>query len=395
MTILKKFIRDAQRVSLTREDRRTIRHALMALTHKETPVQMPVHVPWFAWLAHSRSLILAPRFALATACLVIVVMTGSGIALAAESTLPGDLLYPLKVNVTEELRTYLTRDTAARAAWETTRLERRLEEAETLAMRGTLDTQTSASLTMHIEKNTNRLQTLTQTLASRNDVASAATVNTRIEASLTAHEKILSEIRIEKTAGAAPLSVQVLVDHLEKKKKAIETRRKAEEQEIGAGVPAQAHAVVKKRKQKTKERIEEIRGRIEERKDVLGIRAAAKIEVQLDDAENRLERGLKKEEHEEFEKAFVLFQSADRVAQEADVLMKAHEQQRINLNVTPLEHIVESSENGNGNNGEQNEHETKTENDPDKENNNRGNRDDIPQPLLPVPPPLDQTLPIK
>lgn len=58
------------------------------------------------------------------------------VPLIAEQTLPGDVLYPVKVEFTEELRSTLSFSPYAKVAWETERLERRISEARLLASEG-------------------------------------------------------------------------------------------------------------------------------------------------------------------------------------------------------------------------------------------------------------------
>lgn len=68
-----------------------------------------------------------------TALLFVVV-----IPTLAENAIPGDILYPVKVNFTEEIRSTLSTDSYQKVVWETTRLERRVAEARLLAQAGKL-----------------------------------------------------------------------------------------------------------------------------------------------------------------------------------------------------------------------------------------------------------------
>ncbi len=73
------------------------------------------------------------------AALLVVVITGSGVALAAEKALPGDALYAVKVAVTEPIRTAMQTSPEAQAAWQSHLASERLDEAEALAATGRLD----------------------------------------------------------------------------------------------------------------------------------------------------------------------------------------------------------------------------------------------------------------
>ncbi len=68
-----------------------------------------------------------------TALLFVVVIPAM-----AENAIPGDILYPVKVNFTEEIRSTLSTNSYEKVVWETTRLERRVAEARLLAQAGKL-----------------------------------------------------------------------------------------------------------------------------------------------------------------------------------------------------------------------------------------------------------------
>ena len=69
---------------------------------------------------------------------VFAVLCILSVPLIAEKALPGDVLYPVKVQFTEELRSTLSFSPYAKVAWETQRLERRISEARLLASEGKL-----------------------------------------------------------------------------------------------------------------------------------------------------------------------------------------------------------------------------------------------------------------
>ncbi|MDD5041091.1 MAG: hypothetical protein PHX87_00205 [Candidatus Peribacteraceae bacterium] len=66
---------------------------------------------------------------------ITIALAGGGIVFAAESSLPGDVLYAVKVNITEPIRSGLSGTPVARAQWNVRQIERRLEEAAALKER--------------------------------------------------------------------------------------------------------------------------------------------------------------------------------------------------------------------------------------------------------------------
>ena len=91
------------------------------------------------WLVRSTWL----RFA---APAVAVVLLFSSTAYAAQGALPGDVLYPVKVNVTEAVAGALAVSPAAKASWNASVAQVRVQEAQQLAAQGTLNASTTQEL---------------------------------------------------------------------------------------------------------------------------------------------------------------------------------------------------------------------------------------------------------
>ncbi len=102
------------------------------------------HNQLLAFLSHIRPMPVV-------AALLIVVLSGSTVA-ASENALPGDILYSIKVHVTEEVRASLAVSPKAKADWALARAERRLEEAATLELAGNLDEVTRAEIDTNLDE---------------------------------------------------------------------------------------------------------------------------------------------------------------------------------------------------------------------------------------------------
>ena len=90
--------------------------------------------------------------------LAVLFTSGVGVSYASNDALPGEPLFVVK-EMKEEVRAQLTLDSSARAQWEVERAHRRLEEVETLALRGALDADTEAIVTQKYEERLVRAQT--------------------------------------------------------------------------------------------------------------------------------------------------------------------------------------------------------------------------------------------
>jgi hypothetical protein len=93
---------------------------------------------------------LSPAYASAFAAVLIAAL-GTGTAYAAQGALPGDLLYPVKININERVEVKLALGDTAKAQAEAALAGRRVSEAQELEAEGRLD----ATTTQELEDNFN------------------------------------------------------------------------------------------------------------------------------------------------------------------------------------------------------------------------------------------------
>ncbi len=130
--LTQKLITHLRSITLSDTERAALRASLVAKIREGT-VPRPVPSPW-AWLLYAK------RTQAAFLLAVIIISYGSTVTLAAEGSVPGDVLYPVKTRVSEPIVRMVTAiSPEARATFETGLLEKRLKEAETLDTRETFD----------------------------------------------------------------------------------------------------------------------------------------------------------------------------------------------------------------------------------------------------------------
>ncbi|MBI4086752.1 hypothetical protein HY416_02085 [Candidatus Kaiserbacteria bacterium] len=136
----------------------------------------------------------ARRYVFALALFAVIGSLTGGISYAAESAVPGMILYPVKTRVNERVIGLLSFSDEAAIEWQTELILRRIDEAERLAVSNTLDATTEASLRTQIAANIEKVVLDTQTLDRNGRRDTAASVRTDIEASLRAHADILTAL---------------------------------------------------------------------------------------------------------------------------------------------------------------------------------------------------------
>lgn len=118
-----------------------------------------------------------------------------GVPFVAEQALPGDVLYPVKVQFNEELLSTLSFSPYAKVEWETQRLERRISEARLLASEGRLTDAAQADFAQAVKVHTDAAQREIAVLRA-SDSDSAAIAEIAFASALAVQSQVL-EGRIE------------------------------------------------------------------------------------------------------------------------------------------------------------------------------------------------------
>jgi hypothetical protein len=134
------------------------------------------------------------RKPVALALLIALVASGAGISYASERALPGDVLYPVKVSVNEEVRGALATTAEAKASWEAERAQKRLAEAGALAAKGKLTEKAEADIAARFEKYADSAAEKVAQLEA-NDSPAAIGISSGFETELEAHAEILDDLK--------------------------------------------------------------------------------------------------------------------------------------------------------------------------------------------------------
>jgi hypothetical protein len=141
---------------------------------------------------------------LAGATLALVLVIGVGTSYAAEGALPGDLLYPVKVSITESIQGALASSESAKAQWNTQLVSRRLAEAGALSDRDALTPVARAELENRIEISVARLdESVEQLVGAKDGGAIIASIQSKLEQSLQEHERGLLALGEDEPGDAA------------------------------------------------------------------------------------------------------------------------------------------------------------------------------------------------
>lgn len=261
--------------------------------------------------------------------LAIVVLLGGGTSFAAASALPGDALYPVKVNVNEKFEGAFKFSAEEKAEFQAKLAEKRLAEGNTLAAQGRLNAEASARVEAAFTAFSDRVQERIEELRESGDDEAADRVSARFEAALQAHDRALAAIKARldnassTSEGVVRLGIPV--------KAAIRVMQGKMDRPVGAGTGSstavRGEAAAELRIAAATRAIADASDFLEDNEDEIGARVFAKAEAELKTANNLLLRAKGRFEAEEYADAIVLANQAARMAHQVKVLV--HLQLRI------------------------------------------------------------------
>lgn len=202
--LLNTLSREAKNIQLSNSEKTLVRERLVnfvetnPVRNKEAlrlnnakAIVSPWSYNWFSLFINHKTMPLA---------LIALLFVGGGVSFAAQGSLPGDALYPVKVNFNEKIEATLSVSAESNANLEAKLAERRLIEAEKLAGDNKLDAETSLEIKQRFEAHALRVDERIEKLSDR-DVLVALDVASRFETSLKAHEAVLAKLE-SKTESA-------------------------------------------------------------------------------------------------------------------------------------------------------------------------------------------------
>ncbi len=261
------FFDDVKKEKLTDSERIFARNDLTYFmsTH---PIRIPLHIQVYDSLVEgfsktSRNTVHNVVARPITTALVLTLFMGVGTSYAAEGALPGDSLYPVKIQVNEKIQGALALSDEAKADFYASRAERRLEEVELLTAQGRLTEDAKAQIESGIDISTGEYNAH---LAAMKKVPSkeikVADSEAHFEAALAAHEDVLA--RLSTAVPKAKDTLTPIIDNVHAQAIAVQQERIAFESSWSdASNTPQSKAVAHERKQRAENKLKDIRALVE------------------------------------------------------------------------------------------------------------------------------------
>ncbi len=340
---LKNLSDQSKKVSLSENEKQIMKSEVLEFM-KNNPMQ-GVNVGWSLWPIFQRPVL---RYASMVAVLSLVIF--SGVSLAANNSLPGDVLYPIKVGVNEKVLGLLQVSDESKAQYDIQLAETRLEEIEKVSSKENLNESTKANISSLLNKHIEDAKKHSDKVGNQNNNNLSAQINSELEASLNAHKDILDELSKEKDSRASENIKEVLSNVNENINKVKKDRQEGEDMisnKSSSDVQQSAEGKLKSAQNK----IDEVSNFIEGKKSSLSSESydSAKANIKL--ANDTISQGQNELQARNYGKSFSLFQKAIRIAQQTKISIQAS----INLEIN-VPGIKDQGEDGNGSDSQINSH---------------------------------------
>lgn len=256
------------------------------------------------------------RFAL-TMIVVLAAFCSSGLVWAAEKSLPGDPLYPVKVGFNEEFVSSFLFSSEERARWEVRRFERRIEEAEKLAAEMAISDKAKEDINGQFELRTREIKKEIEDLELNGYHNASAEVSSDLEASLRAHRDVL--VLLEEQNRDYHFRINPITLKLSSIINLASDLRKQSQSKISEDKNITSESTVLSQKQSAEDLFQVVKTLNESINDQA---VRSQVQATLDIVLSRISEGNGHMEKKEFGKAFVSFQQAVWNLNEAEVLIE-------------------------------------------------------------------------
>ena len=176
-------IKAIKSITLTSKEKEAMFDVLKWYAESNPSIKSPYLVPSPYRFVARAYFYLGKPMSYAIASLLVVLLAGGSTVFASQSALPGDVLYPVKVNIAEPIQVALAVTTDAKQKVQVSLVDERLKEAEALAIQGRLSSTTAVDITKSVD---GQVDAINGKISQKNQ--------DNLDVTLSAHETVLALI---------------------------------------------------------------------------------------------------------------------------------------------------------------------------------------------------------
>ena len=255
----------------------------------------------------------------------LALLVGGGTSYAAEGAVPGDLLYPIKVEVNENVKSALAVSADAEARLQARLAEERLEEAQKLAARGELTTEASVDISTRLKSHYDAATKSSDKAQAEGDYEYSATMRASLEGSLRTHADVLTDLNSRVSGNNGDVLIATIRTYANT---TAEAQAKAT-----ATVDVSAKVEIENTIKRADSFIAEVKTKLARAKGKMSASAYARIEARFEQAVNAQAEAKANLRAELYSEAYHSVQNAIRLANEVETMIDSTLRFKIDVDV--------------------------------------------------------------
>ncbi len=189
---LNKGIEDIKKIKLSVDEKENILKNIVFFTEAE-----PIRSSWN--LSPLTLLIRNHRFVSSLTFVSLIIFSGSGLVFASQDSLPGDILYSIKVNIIEPINSTFNLTPEGQVAYESSLAVKRLKEAESLINQRRFDVSKEKKLEDLLSKHTDKINNALNRIHENDSPDEIDNIVVNFQAEMNAHARVLDNLNNEDT----------------------------------------------------------------------------------------------------------------------------------------------------------------------------------------------------
>lgn len=282
----------------------------------------------------------------ALAGFAVIVVMGGGVAAAANRAMPGDALYPVKLNVNEQVLSWMAASNESKARLHIALAKRRLEEIEKAAPSQSFNEEAASQAKVSFNRHVGAAEASIKAIGKERGSEISAELNAGFESVLRAHVKIMGNViekekkRDEKKAEAVKDFQKNVADRID----SVARSRDEYQEKIFAYNSSNMQSYATQKRAEAQQRLKETAEFVIAKKENLSQDAHQSALGNIAVASNLIAQGQERMDAQEYRAAVRLFQKAINVSQEIQIGVLANEKLNINLESKELNELIERGE---------------------------------------------------
>ena len=323
---LEQFFKEAKNVALEQTKKDLMQKEILMCMEKNPFPKTPLKKKWWVWLPVTK----VPMIAFAS--LLFLVVVGVGATVTANSALPGDVLYPVKVGFNEKVKEVLAFSDQSKLKLNISLAELRLQEVEQLAVKGTITSNNQAQLNDNFKKYADKVSTYMGKLEQKQDNSDVETLGTSFEASLKAQSIILNGLQKN---PAHNIDAPLLQDINQVTSQVSDTNTKIRSNNHAKKDNIDTKKVIDDKISHVENSVKNVRKLLNSSKKKIGADAVFQSEENLNLIQQKIDEG-KNKSSSDYESAISSLNEASVLAQQSRDLIKAKSRLKVDIPINIL-----------------------------------------------------------